>query len=63
MPDWKALVLERMESLGLSTAQEEEIVSELADHLEDCYEEFRMQGVCQSEAIERSLKQVADWPS
>ena len=62
MPDWKALVHERMESLGLSPAQEEEIVSELASHLEDCYEEFRTQGVCQSEAIEHSLEQAADWP-
>jgi hypothetical protein len=47
MPDWKALVLERMESLGLSRALEEEIVSELAGHLEDCYEELRTQGVCE----------------
>ena len=63
MPDWKALVLERMESLGLSPAQEEEIVSELAAHLEDCYEELRTQGVCESEAIDRSLEQVTDWPN
>lgn len=63
MPDWKALVLARMENLGLSPAQEEEIVCELAGHLEDCYEEFRTQGVCESEAIERSLEQVPDWPN
>jgi len=63
MPDWKALVLERLERLGLSPAQEEEIVSELASHLEDCYEECRTQGVDKSEAIERSLEQVASWPN
>jgi hypothetical protein len=63
MPDWKALVLERMESLGLCPAQEEEIVMELAGHLEDCYEEFRAQGICQSEAIERCLEQVGDGPN
>jgi hypothetical protein len=62
MPDWKTLVRERMENLGLGRAQEEEIVSELASHLEDCYEEFRTQGICKSEAVERSLEQVADWP-
>ena len=61
MPDWKALVLARMENLGLSPAQEEEIVGELAAHLEDCYEEFRAQGVAEPEAIERSLAQVTDW--
>jgi|SRR5580704_487887 hypothetical protein len=63
MPDWKTLVRERMGTLGFSWAQEEEIVSELASHLEDCYEEFRTQGICKSEAVERSLEQVAAWPS
>jgi hypothetical protein len=63
MPDWKALVLERLEALGLSPTQEEEIASELAGHLEDCYEECRTHGVGKSEAIERSLEQVASWPN
>lgn len=63
MPDWKALVLERLERLGLSPTQEEEIVSELAGHLEDCYEECRTQEVGKSEAIERTLEQVANWPN
>src|ERR1700685_2760409 len=63
MPDWNGLVRERMESLGLSPAEKEDIVSELANHLEDCCEELRAQGHCKSEAIERSLEQVADWPS
>jgi len=63
MPDWKAVLLERMESLGLCPAQEEEIASELAGHVEDCYEEFRAQGICQSEAIERCLEQVGDGPN
>ena len=63
MPDWKALVLERWERLELSPTQEEEIVSELASHLEDCYEECRTHGVGKSEAIERSLEQVASWPN
>jgi len=56
-------VLERLEALGLSPTQEEEIVSELAGHLEDCYEECRTHGVCKSEAIERCLEQVASWPN
>ena len=60
MPDWKALVLERLERLGLSPTQEEEIVSELAGNLEDCYEECRTQEVGKSEAIERTLEQ---WPT
>jgi hypothetical protein len=56
-------VLERLERLGLSPTQEEEVVSELAGHLQDCYEECRTQGVGEPEAIERSLAQVANWPN
>ena len=61
MPEWKALVREHMESLGLAPVEEEAIVAELATHLEDVYEEACAQGLCKSEAIERSLAQVADW--
>jgi hypothetical protein len=56
MPDWKVLVRERCEGL------EESVITELAGHLEDSIEEFRAQGLCKSEAIQRSLEQVNDWP-
>jgi hypothetical protein len=61
MPEWKLLVRERMESFGLAPAEGEAIVAELASHLEDVYEEACAQGLCKSDAIERSLGQVADW--
>jgi hypothetical protein len=61
MPDWKALVRECVRSLGLTHELEEEVVAELADHLQDRYEEGRAQGLCQSEAMDRSLEQAADW--
>ena len=61
MPEWKVLVRERMGSLGLAPIEEEAIVAELAGHLEDVYEEACAQGLCKSEAIERSLEQVVDW--
>ena len=63
MPDWKALVRKHVSNCGLTHELAEEVVSELAGHLEDCYEEFRTQGVGKSEAIERSLGQVAEWPT
>jgi len=63
MPEWKALVRERMSGFGLAPVEEEAIVAELASHLEDVYEEACAQGLCKSEAIERSLAQVADWHS
>jgi cation transport ATPase len=55
------MVRERLGSLSLGTAQQEEIVNELAGHLEDLYQEHRAQGICKSVAMERSLEQVSDW--
>jgi hypothetical protein len=63
MPDWKAVVRERLGDLGLAAPQEETIVAELASHLEEFYEEACAHGFCKSEAIERSLAQVTDWHS
>jgi hypothetical protein len=54
----------RLGGLGLTPAQEEEIVAELAGHLEELYEEKRAQGLGESEAGEavwRALDEVADW--
>jgi hypothetical protein len=61
VPDWSALVRDRLSGLGLARAQQEEIVAELAGHLEDVYEEWRAQGLGESEAAERALDEVADW--
>src|SRR4029077_7226677 len=59
----KHLCLNGWKGLGSLRPRRIEIVSELASHLEDCYEECRTQGVDKSEAIERSLEQVASWPN
>ncbi len=61
MRDWGALVHERLGRLELTPAQREEIVAELAGHLEDIYEERRAQGLGECQAIERALDEVADW--
>ncbi len=61
MPDWNALVRERLGGLGLDPAQQEQIVTELASHLQDRYEELYARGLCESEAMQRSLLQVANW--
>ncbi len=60
MPDWSALVRERVGSLNLPRATEAEIVSELAAHLEDLYEEQIAGGMNECEAFERALDQ-ASW--
>jgi putative ABC transport system permease protein len=50
MPDWKAVVRERLAGLNLDGARETEIIEELAQDLEDRYCELRAQGTSEAEA-------------
>ncbi|MFZ0818597.1 MAG: permease prefix domain 1-containing protein [Candidatus Acidiferrales bacterium] len=61
MRDWQSLVRERLSGRGLTSAQQDEIVAELAAHLEDLYEEQRAQGANEPDAIRAALDEVADW--
>jgi hypothetical protein len=64
--DWNALVRERLGSVGAAHEQQvecDEVVAELAGHLEDSYEASRGEGVCESEAVARAFDEVADWPA
>ncbi len=61
MPDWQELVRQRLSGLALDTAEMDEIHAELAAHLEESYEAFCAEGCPQTEAVERTLVQVADW--
>ena len=63
MPDWKKLVSERLEP-HQPLAHREEVVAELAAHLEETYETARSQGLTQAAAAELTLQevqQVNDW--
>jgi hypothetical protein len=60
MPDWSTWVRERLGSLHLPRGTEDEIVRELAAHLEDLYEEQIARGMNESEASERALDR-ATW--
>ena len=61
MLDWKELVRERMESSSLPAATREEIVSELAAHLEETYEAALSQALTENAAVELTLQEVSDW--
>jgi post-segregation antitoxin (ccd killing protein) len=61
MPDWKRLISERMGTLALSPETRQEVIAELATHLEDLYQNCRARGVNESQAIEIALSQTADW--
>jgi hypothetical protein len=51
MPDWKELVRQRLASLPLSPDCVEEIVTELAAHLEDDYQQELTSGLSHPEAV------------
>ncbi len=62
MRDWQTLVRERLSGRGLTCDQQDEVVTELAAHLEDLYEEQRALGADEADAIRIALAEVSDWP-
>lgn len=61
MLDWKGLVQHKLGSLALNAAQEDEVVSELATHLQEHYEVLLRSGLCEDEAARRVVIQAGDW--
>ena len=61
MPDWAQLLKERLGSLGLAAGREDEILAELAAHLEDAYAGWVQRGVPAEEAVNLALMDVPDW--
>ncbi|HVF72955.1 MAG TPA: ABC transporter permease [Chthoniobacterales bacterium] len=55
MPDFKEIIRERLRSLGLAPARENEIAEELSQHLEDQYEQALSRGATEDEAREDVL--------
>lgn len=61
MPDWNQLVRGRLSRLDLRSSEMDDVVVELATHLEERCTELRLQGISAEEAVRRSLEQVSDW--
>ena len=61
MPDWRRLARRRLTPLALDSAREDEIVAELAGHLEDLYADLVLRGVPKEEAVQSALSAAADW--
>ncbi|HXM95927.1 MAG TPA: permease prefix domain 1-containing protein [Candidatus Dormibacteraeota bacterium] len=61
MPDWQKLVSHRLAALSLEPQGTEEVLAELASHLEETYDALRMDGVPEEDAIHHVLSQVPDW--
>ena len=58
MPDWRRLIRQRLAAVSLPPADEIGIVEELAQHVEDCYEELCARGLAPCEAEALSLKEI-----
>ena len=61
MPDWQKVVREQLAGLNLGQEEEDEVIAELAGHLEETYEALRRGGLLEGEAVHRALSQVTNW--
>jgi hypothetical protein len=65
MPDWTALVRQRVGAVdfcgGGTPAEEGEIVAELAAHLEDRYDELCGKGMREPDAIDHTVGEIDNW--
>ena len=61
MPDWKQIVRERMSSPNSPLNLKEDVIAELAAHLEEICEEARLCNLDEPAAINRALQEVDDW--
>jgi hypothetical protein len=62
MTDWKKLVRERLGSTQLPRHVHDEIMYELAAHLEETYVAALTRGMNETEARKIALQEVDDWP-
>lgn len=61
MPDWRAIARKKLGPLGLEAKRQEEIVLELAGHLEDLYSDALRQGRSHAEALHSAFDAASDW--
>lgn len=61
MQDWEKLVRHRLAGLALKEAQRDDVVCELATHLQEHYEMLLRTGVPEDEAAWRAVSQAGDW--
>jgi hypothetical protein len=61
VPDWPALVRDRLGSLPLDPVELEEVVAELAAHLEDSCRDGNEDGAAEPDGMGRMLTDAVDW--
>ncbi len=63
MPYWKKLVHERLQKLSLPPERKQEIVNEIAGHMEDVNEERLQEGISEKAALEQAALSFPAWES
>jgi hypothetical protein len=63
MPDWNALLRDRLGNLALPAPERDEVIAELATHLQESYEGFLRRGIPETEAFEQALSGLGDLES
>jgi hypothetical protein len=58
MPEWRALIQQRLNGLQIEPTDEMAIVEELAQHVEDRYSDLVGAGLSDQEAFVRSLEEL-----
>jgi hypothetical protein len=58
MPDWRVIIRQRLAGLDLRPVDEMDIVEELAQHVEDRYDELRRSGATEDQAIGAGLEEL-----
>ena len=58
MPDWRAIIRRRLAGLEIRPVDEMDIVEELAQHVEDRYDDLRRGGASEGEALGASLEEL-----
>ena len=61
MPDWEQLVRDRLPLPKLPGQTREEIISELASHLEEIYQQNVVRLANEHDAVEHTLREAGDW--
>ena len=58
MPDWKQEIRKRLANHSIDPAREESVIEELSQHLEDRYHELSLNGLGESEVLDRVLHEL-----
>jgi hypothetical protein len=61
MHHWRQRVRKHLEACDLPSATREDVITELAAHLEETYDEALARGLDEAAAIEFTLQEVTDW--